>query len=104
MESTSEDYEVADLSANILAMPIPRWKLCCCTLQDKNGLLSRTYKTPIQDTQDHVPCSELSNCIVTGKSIETGKFGMRTHKDAYRHIANLEKSKVFYQKTAAESR
>ena len=73
--ATPTDYKVAALNANILAMPIPFWKICCFTLKDRSFPRSSPYKTPVQDTQDHVPDYERSNCTVTGKAVKINKSG-----------------------------
>ena len=79
MEYTSTSCETArklaaqmgTLTADILAMPVARWKICCCTLDERKFLLSSPYEIPVQDTQKHVENTEKYNYIVTGISVNT---------------------------------
>ena len=71
--------QVAVLTADIMAIPFPRWKLCCCTLDGGNFLPRTPYDVPVNDTQKHVPFSESLNCFLTGKP--HGQFWEQPHKD-----------------------
>ena len=66
------------VTLDLFGITVPRWKICCPSLDETIYRITVPYEIPIQDTLDHEVGKALADCTVTG--ITSKSFGNRHHK------------------------